>query len=242
MKITNKILFAVLTAGALVLPAKAEEQWRHTLAPLYLWASGIEGTSQIGPISAPISIKFEDAVSNLDSGLTLHYEANKGKYGFLADYYYLNLKPEGYLPNGAPAGVDLSNTIIELGGIYRPDAMNGVEVLYGLRSTNLELDASIGGRSRNLIDENWIDFFAGLRGTVDFTDKFSFTGRGDIGAGDSDLVWNLSLLLNYSFTDNVALMGGYRWLDYDYDQGGGPDRFAYDVTYEGPAIALRFDW
>ncbi len=240
--IIKRIVFTVvLIAG--VGNAQAESEWKHTLVPLYLWASGIEGATQIGPVAAPVSIQFEDAVDNLDSGLTLHYEANKGNIGVLADVYYLKLTPESTLPNGATAGVDLSNTIFELGGIYRPDIREGLEFLYGLRSTSLKVDASIGGGPKTtLADQDWLDAFVGLRQTVSMTDNTSFTVRGDIGTGDSNFVWNLTLLVDYRFNKNVSLFGGYRFLDYDYDQGAGPNRFAYDVTYEGPAIALRFDW
>ena len=239
----KSIALALVLASTLISPLRAEEQWKHTLAPLYLWASGLEGTTQLGPVSAPVSIKFEDAADNLDSGLTLHYEANKGNIGFLADVYYLKLTPESVLPNGAPVGVDLSNTILEVGGIYRPDFGNGLEFLYGLRSTKLEVEAGIGVAPKStLTDQDWLDAFVGLRQAVSITENTSFTVRGDVGAGDSDFVWNLALLADYRFNKSVSIFGGYRFLDYNYDQGTGANRFAYDVTYEGPAIALRFDW
>jgi hypothetical protein len=222
--------------------AWAEDEWKHTLIPLYLWASGIEGTAQLGPISAPVSIEFVDALDNLDTALTVHYEANKGQWGVLADVYHISLDPEGYLPNGAPAGINLTNNIYELGGIYRPDSMNGVEVLFGLRGVDLELDASIGPASASPVDESWVDGFVGLRGVANLSDKISFSARADIGAGGSDFVGNVALLLDYRFNKNISMFGGYRWLTYDYESGSGRDRFAYDVTYEGPAIALRFDW
>jgi hypothetical protein len=74
------------------------------------------------------------------------------------------------------------------------------------------------------------------------SDKVSFSARADIGAGGSDFVGNVALLLDYRFNKNISMFGGYRWLTYDYESGSGQDRFAYDVTYQGPAIALRFDW
>ena len=242
----QKALKAVLAVSALMMGmgnAQAESEWKHTLVPLYLWASGIEGTSQIGPVSAPVSIKFEDAIDNLDSGLTVHYEANKDQWGVLVDIFHLSLAPEGLLPNGATAGVDLTNNIYELGGVYRPSSMNGAEVLFGLRGIDLEMEAGIGGApKRTLIDDSWVDAFVGLRGTASLSNKVSLVGRGDVGAGGSDFVWNAALLLDYRFNKNFSMFGGYRWLGYDYETGSGPDYFSYDVTYEGPAIALRFDW
>ena len=231
----------VLIAG--MGPVHAENEWKHTLVPLYLWATGIEGTSQIGPVSAPLSIEFSDAIDHLDTAFSLHYEANKGQWGVLADVYHLSLAPESTLQNGAPAGINLTNNIYELGGIYRPEQMNGLEVLLGLRAMELELDTSIGAApKKNLVDDSWVDIFVGARKSFALSNKFSLMARGDIGAGASDFVWNASLLLDYRFNKHVSMFGGYRWLSYDYESGAGLNRFAYDVTYQGPAIALRFDW
>jgi len=241
----SKILQIVLPAlllGFLSVPASAQDKWEHTLVPFYLWASGIEGQSQLGPATAPVSIAFSDALEHLDTALTVHYEAKKGKWGVLADLYHLSLQPQGTLPNGASAGIDLTNTIYELGGIYRPGP-EGLDVLFGLRGMDLNMEGGIGGSpKRTLVDETWLDAFVGIRKNFAFTQKASFTFRGDIGAGDSNFVWNAALLFNYKFNDRISMFGGYRWLDYDYENGSGRDRFAYDVTYEGPAIALSFDW
>ena len=73
------------------------------------------------------------------------------------------------------------------------------------------------------------------------SENWRFRARGDIGAGDSDLVWNAVLGLDYRFSNRIAGLLGYRWLDYDNGQPG-PNRFTYDVTYEGPAAALIFNW
>jgi len=238
-----KVVLAISLLMAGAGNAHAEGEWKHTLVPLYLWGAGIEGTSQIGPVSAPVSIEFSDALDNLDTAFTFHYEASKGKIGFLADFFHLSLAPANTLANGASAGVDLSNNIWELGMLYRPDSAKGLDILYGLRGVDFKLDVGLNGApKKTLADQNWIDAFVGLRKNIAVSDKASFIIRGDIGAGDSDFVWNAALLFDYRFNKTISMFGGYRWLDYDYATGSGAERFTYDVTYEGPAIALRFDW
>lgn len=243
-KLFRVLLSSLLLTGLFASPAQAEDGWNHTLVPLYLWGTGVEGTAQLGPVSAPVSIEFEDALDNLDMAFSFHYEGNKGQWGVLADMYYLSLQPRSTLPNGLSTSVDLTNTIYELGGIYRPASTPAIELLFGLRALDLELQAGVGpgGAKRTLVNENWADAFVGLRAVAALSDRVNFTFRGDIGTGASDLVTNASLFLDYRFNKTVALMGGYRWLSYDYEDGEGRDHFAYDVTYEGPAIALRFDW
>ena len=120
-------------------PARADQPWEFTLSPLYLWATGIEGESQIGPITAPVSIEFSDAFDNLETIFTFHFEANRGNHGVLANLMHINLTPESSLPNGAPAAVDLTNDVLDLAGIYRPNGSETWEVLYGLRWSNFEL-------------------------------------------------------------------------------------------------------
>lgn len=237
------LLATVFLFSGPVSQLQAQEQWKHTLVPLYLWATGVGGDAQLGPVGAPVDLEFKDAVEHLDAAFSFHYEANKGQWGMLADVYFMSLSPESVLPNGAKVGVDLDNTIYELGGVYRPEAGNGLELLFGLRMMDLELGGSIGSnRQATLVDESWTDAFVGLRKRIALGESTGLTVRGDVGAGDSDLVWNASLLLDYRFNQTVSMFGGYRWLGYDIETGSGRDHFAYDVTYQGPAVALRFDW
>ncbi len=243
MKIFSRlVLSALVMAAGLNAPVQAAEPWKHTLIPLYAWATGVGGDAQLGPIAAPVDLEFKDAVEHLDMAFSFHYEANRGQWGVLADVYFLSLSPESRLPNGASARVDLDNTVYELGGIYRPATAGGLELLFGLRMMDLEMAASIGPNQRTLVDEDWTDAFVGLRNRFALGENAGLSVRGDVGTGDSDLVWNAALLLDYRFNQTVSMLGGYRWLGYDYETGSGIDRFAYDVTYQGPVVALSFDW
>jgi hypothetical protein len=41
-----------------------------------------------GPVSAPLDIKFSDAVSDLEGVFTFHYEGAKGNWGLIADFSF----------------------------------------------------------------------------------------------------------------------------------------------------------
>ena len=234
------IAAAALNCGVAVAQAK---DWDYTLSPLYLWAVGLEGESQIGPVTAPIDVSFDDAFDNLDAAFTIHFEAKKGRWGYLLDFSHIALDPESSLPNGAPLKTEVTNNIIEAGGIYQIENRNGLEVLFGIRYSEFELEAEVGGMPKATVaDESWADGFVGLRANYPVGENGTFTIRGDIGTGDSDLVWNALLLYDHRFRDNFSMLGGYRWLDYDYETGIGPDRFTYDITYEGPVFGLVFHW
>ena len=107
-------IFALVFALVTSFSARSANDWEYTFSPLYLWATGIEGESQIGPVTAPVSIEFKDALDNLDTILTFHFEANKGNKGFIADLMHIGLAPESTLPSGAPIATDLTNNVLDL--------------------------------------------------------------------------------------------------------------------------------
>lgn len=216
--------------------------WQNTLAPLYLWGVSMSGTMSTGPVTAPLNIEFSDAVSDLEGIFTLHYEGAKGNWGLIADYSFLNLAPSATIPgNPAVINVDMKNTIAEVAGLYRFGPNNPWQLLAGFRS--YKLDVTINGLpSQVKIDETINDFFIGGRYMGNINDKWSFIGRADIGAGDSDLVWNVLAVFDYRFTKLLSAFGGWRVLDYDVDTGSGADTFTYDMNHSGPILALVFHW
>jgi hypothetical protein len=216
--------------------------WQNTLAPLYLWGVSMSGNMTSGPVSAPLEIEFSDAVSDLEGIFTLHYEGAKGNWGVIADYSFLNLGPSAEIP-GTPAvlSVDMKNTIAEVAGLYRFGPNNPWQLLGGYRSYKLDVTIS-GLPTQVVIDETINDFFIGGRYVRQINDKWSFLGRADIGAGDSDLVWNVALAFDYRFTKLLSGLVGWKVLDYDVDTGSGADTFKYDMRHSGPLLALAFRW
>jgi hypothetical protein len=245
---TRKTIYAAILASLLCglagsafaqgeLPEADSDKWQFTIAPLYLWAVGIDGSIGVGPATAPVSIEFSDALSNLSGAFTLHFEARKKKWNVLADYMYVGLEPSATLPTGTPLDVDLDMHIAELGGTYLvTDSSPFVEVLAGARFQDIDLKATPTPVS---VDENWWDGFVGARITGQWG-NWKVTGRGDIGGGGSDLVWNVSLLGDYRFKKWGSVYAGYRFLDYDYRSGSGANRFVFDTRLQGPLLGLAF--
>ena len=47
----------------------------------------------------------------------------------------------------------------------------------------------------------------------------------------------------YRFRDWGSVFAGYKWMDYNYDNGeNGLDRYAYDATQQGPLVGLNIHW
>lgn len=237
-------LFLTVTSSNAV-PDRASDEWQFSFAPLFLWGVSVDGTSQFGPVSAPLQIDFNDAIEDLSAVFTFHFEAYRNDLALFAEYQFVNLEPSSTVPNGASVDVDFKVQQAEIGAGYRVATWGNtdVEPIIGGRWASQDLEAQLQG-GPSLVDssESWFDFFGGVRLWTHFTDKWSLLSRGDIGAGGSDFVWNLSFILDYQFRHWGSVFVGYRWLDYDYSSGSGNDRYAYDALQQGPLAGIAFHW
>ena len=227
---------------SLQLPADSDE-WQFGLAPLYIWFAGIEGDSSIGPVTAPLDVSFDDVLDNLDTVFTFHLEARKQNWNLFADYMLLDISPQMSTPVGIPINANVHNNIVEFGGGYMVrDAYPSVELLAGVRYTNLEISASPVPPID--VDESWWDGFGGLRLIQELGDNsgWSLVGKADVGGGGSDLTWSALAAVDWQYKKWGSVRAGYKWLGYDYETGTGSNRFAYDVVYQGPIVGMLFYW
>ncbi len=244
--VVNFIIINLASHG-LARTNRGSDEWQFALSPLFLWGMSVDGTQQIGDISAPLELNFkDDLLDNMAAVFTLHFEAHKKDLAFFTEYQYVKLEPSSEIPNGPTIDVDFTVQKAELGAGYRISTWWGntdVEPILGLRWTyqDLELGPQTGS---NLMDSNesWWDIFGGVRFWTHFNEKWTLISRGDIGAGGSDFVLNVSFILDYQFRDWGSAFVGFRWMDYDYDNGSGLDRYAYDAAEQGPLMGFSFYW
>ena len=254
---TNKssaLLMAILLSMASINIAHAvggnstDGKWEYTLAPLFLWAQGIEGDSQIGPTTAPLDITFKNALDNLEGTFTLHYEMKRDALTLFAEYQYVNLGPEAEGPMNTELDIDFKDTIGELGvgyWVFGTDRTDW-EVIGGARYTRQDLDVSVkNGPDLLSTDEDWWVGFFGGRFSAQLSKNWSFVGRADfgVGPGKTNRIWNLVGMFDYRFKDWGSVFAGYKWMDYDYENSDtGRSHYAYDATQQGPLVGLNFHW
>ena len=222
------------------------DEWQFALSPLFLWGMNLDGTTTIGPVTAPLELGFKDDVfENLAAVFTVHFEAKKNDLALFAEYQYVNLQPSSSIVNGPTVDVDFTIQAAEFAAGYHVVTWGNtdVEPILGFRYTYQALDAAPQGGSQ-LIDstEDWWDVFGGVRLWTHFNEEWTLISRADIGVGGSDLVWNVSFIVDYQFKKWGSVFGGYRWMDFDYDSGSGPDRYAYDALQRGPLLGISFYW
>ena len=149
---------------------------------------------------------------------------------FAAFIAVLGIFPGLYV-GGSGVPIVLQNIGPLLAGAVLGARRGTAAVLLLLALTALGLPLLSGGRGG-------IDPFVGLRARLDLTDNFYVLGRGDVGGFGvgSDFVWNANLGIGFEITDNIDIAGGYRWLDYDFEEGD----FKLDLQFAGPWIGIFF--
>ncbi len=91
-------------------------------------------------------------------------------------------------------------------------------------------------------DEEWVEMIVGARIKFDVFENLAVGVRGDIGGfgigSGSDLTWNVVAGIDWQFRENMSLKIGYRYMEMDYEQHSGSERFGLDAQMKGPIIGL----
>jgi opacity protein-like surface antigen len=230
--------------------------WTFKLAP-YAWLPGVDGEISVRESTLdpdPTTNDFGDILDgNLDSGFAMRFEVEKGRAGVFGDFLYVNFSGDRER-SGASIEADLSAFIGELGMFFtlvapEPGATRfpfRLDLLAGarLQSLGVEVDTTnLGSADR---ERTWVDPIVGARAELGLLKWLSIKARGDIGGfgisegNTSDFVWNAEAGGSFKLAEWFNIDLGYRWLDYDYEDGSGNDLFRVDATLSGPFIAFEF--
>lgn len=236
---------ATRSAETVVPQGTSTNKWQFQFSP-YFWLASLHGTGGIGNRTTQVDESFSDIFHSLDFALMGVLEARKGKFVTLTDVEYVAVSDDKATPGPLFSNVKAKfKTFIfdpEVG--YRvldhPDKSASIDVLGGVRvwhvSTDLAFGAGILPATEVQGSRNWVDGVVGLRGKAALSPKLFITGKFDLGGGGSKFTWQLFGGAGYNLTPKIALIGGYRVLDVDYNK----NNFIYDMNQRGPIIGLGF--
>lgn len=231
--------------------AAPDDDWRFRVA-FPIWMPGISGD---------VDVKGREASSDrsgggdfwgdsLDVALVLHLEAEKGRWGVIADAMYVSFADDWDLKAGGEAEFDLDAFIGELDvfctlvppkpgvkgwGMFRADVLAGVRISTlesGLKTPSFDVSESF----------TLVDPIIGARMELGLLKWLTFKARGDIGGfgidegTTSDLVWNVETGLEFHLATWFDLGIGYRWLDYDFAKNS----TEAELRLDGPVVTLQF--
>jgi len=229
----------LLAAG----PVHAEE-WKHEVAP-YLWGAAMDGTSGVGNVVADVDISFGDILDNLEMGFMGMYRASRDQFSITVDAVYMGLGATERGPGGlVKADIDMDQIALEVDVGY--ELVERFTVFGGLRYNDLSAKVKATGPLGNVEsadgDESWVDPVIGAHYSIPFSDVWSLTMRGDIGGFGvgSDFAWQGVATFRWQASPSVGVLAAYRYMDMDYENGSGQDRFIYDMAFSGPALGVVF--
>jgi hypothetical protein len=250
----NKGVMASLLTGLISNGASpaATDQWQFEVTP-YLLAAGMDGTVGIRGHEADVDMSFSDIWDDLDGGFMGLFTAKKGPWLLAFEGVYIKLEDGASRTITGPGGIvsrdgelDVTNTMYIAQGTVGYQVMDDRTKLYvlgALRYTDLEVEMDVdvafspppfdGSLSEDGSD-SWIDAVVGLHAVHSVSDVVSLVGYADIGAGGSDLTYQLEAGVNWEFNEGYTAKIGYRYLYWDYEDGGN----VWDIAVSGPYLGL----
>jgi len=229
------LLVSSLIIGTLQSPlavADDDGDVRYRLMP-YLWASGMD--VEIGPPgnTTQADVAFSDFLDFIDMGAAFVFEARGDRWLVATNFMWVQLGEEFDLPTGTTE-VEIDEFLIETFVGYRPSGWENLWLVGGMRY--FELDTTIDFANINDVrsSQDFVDPYVGVmweprRG------NWEYILQADVGGGiDADFAWAFTLGAAYHFNNRYALVGGYRFIDIDFED----DEFVFDGTMEGIQIGL----
>ena len=233
-----------------------EAVWQFEITP-YLFAAGLKGQAGIRGVTADIDMSFNDIWDNLDSAFMGLFTAQKGRWSYGLEGVYFKISDEGSKSVTGPFGIVTIDGALELttslnvyqGSVgYRVmDNSTIVDLIAAVRYTQVKADMTVvlttipgivfpGGATSADGSESWIDAVVGVRVLHPVSKNVSLLGYADIGAGGSDLTYQLIAGVNWEFAKNFTAKTGYRIMDWDYENGD----TVWDMQASGMYLGLGF--
>lgn len=253
MKVIESIRKMYIVLGALAsllfftttgFAAMGGNSWQNEIT-IYGWYAGLDGTVQAPTgTESDFSVEASDILEDLELMLMAGYEGRYNRWSVIADFVYLDAGDSANIPTGAgPASVDLNVSSYLVNGGIGYDFVQSDNAVVGLvggvryLSLDVDYDASVKGMQlfSSSEAESITDAFVGLRGQVKFNDNWFMPYYADIGAGGSDLSYQLFTAIGYRFGwGDIRL--GYRYLNFEMDE----DKLMDNLELSGPVLGVGF--
>jgi hypothetical protein len=257
----------LLAAAALTpVPASAQtapldlgtDDWKFT-AFLYGYFAELKGTVDVGGSSTDIDVPFHTLLDHLKMGFMGALEATKGRWGMFTGVLYMDIGGDTSqvrnfsvnntaVPVSTDLNLDIKAVVWTLAGQYRAisDARWTVDLLAGARMLYLEstVDYTITGPlgsiqgTRETSGTTW-DGIVGTKGRYTFGDnrEWFVPFYLDVGTGQSQLTWQGSAGLGYSFRWG-DIIAAWRYLDWSGRSG----KRVEDLSLNGPMLGVELHW
>ena len=205
-----------LAAGGVALAAgESADGWKLEITP-YVWAAGIDADVTVHGKQFEVDQKFSDLIEHVDAAASLLVVAEKNGWQAYGQGDYVSLNADG--KKGPVHGEIDAETAILTGGFGREfegfNDKSKITILLGARYTHMGNEVTLNGAGSGKQNNDILDGLLILRPRYDFTEKLRFSPTLNIGAGDSDLTYELQPEFQYDVSDSMSVRFGYRRVYY----------------------------
>jgi hypothetical protein len=222
--------------------------WEFEFTP-YVFATGIRGTVGARGRTLDVDSSFFDTIKNVKGLLMGKFDVRKGRFVSTNDLMWIKLSADaenpGRLYNTTDLGVNYFMFDPEIGYRFYESGKGSLDILGGVRiwsvETNLRTTSGILQGFDVSQRKSWAAPIVGVRGRTNLSQKFFMDGKFDIGGfgAGADLTMQVYAGGGYSFTKHFDLVGGFRWLQVDYDDSAG---FLYETHMLGLQFGAKFNF
>lgn len=206
---------------------------------LYLWASGLQGTQSIfGLPSVDVDVSFSDVFDKVDMAAAGIFEVYGERAGFLGEFNYVKLGATATGPGGIlQGGMDSKAFFALAAGTWKlaETDQQHVDLVAGVKYFRFDNDLQLNpGALSASQSANWVDATVGVKASFELAPKWSMKTWAMVGAGGSDLSWDILAAFDYQFNEDWSASFGYRAIGVDYTSNA----FSYDMRQYGPIIGV----
>jgi hypothetical protein len=218
--------------------------------------AGLDGEVGLRGVTADVDMSFSDIWDTLDAAFMGVLTAQKGPWTFGFDAVYFKISdqpaksvtgPFGRVSINGALEVETAITIYQASAAYRLlDDKTQLDLVGGLRYTRLEAEADVVIAGSGIVfpglgvarsadgSESWTDVVVGMKAQHPVSENVDLLGYFDVGAGGSDLSYQIVAGVNWEFKEDYTAKIGYRIMDWDYEDNG----TVWDMQSSGPYLGL----
>jgi len=226
---TTCALFLALTSFSST--AVGEDNWKFEIVP-YAWLAGIDADVTVGNRTAAVDIGFDDLIDSADLGGSFLSVTQYKQWVLWTQFDYFKLNTDVLKDNPVRARFKNESLFATAAIGYQFHTFgeySTIDVLGGARYLNIDntINAdSVGSLSRS---NDLVDGIFMIRPNFQLLSWLRFNPTLSVGAGDSDLTYELQPQLHFQITDHLIARVGYRRLFYNAENSRGE----FDGSFHG---------
>lgn len=231
-KMNKESLPCLLAVAVLHSPLALADDVRYRLMP-YLWAAGIDAEIGRPGMTTEADVSFSDYLDFIDLGAAFAFEARRDRWSWGGNLLWVRLGEDFDLPAGT-TDLEIEQTILEFFVGFRPEQWENTRIIAGGRYTDISAEIDFVNISDPKGGSDFADPYLGVMWHPRYGD-WEWLVEADVGGGvDADFAYSFTVFTGYYFTERLAVTGGYRFIDIDFED----DEFVFDGTFEGIQIGL----